>query len=37
MYKFEAARDFKRDLGKRINNQDKEKFDAYLLYQKNNK
>ncbi len=31
-YKFKTNRDFARLLGKRINDQDKDKYDAYLLY-----
>lgn len=34
LYKFKPSRQFKRDLAARINDEDKPKFDCYLLYDK---
>lgn len=34
LYKFITTRDFKRDLGKRINDEDKDPYESYLLYNK---
>ena len=33
LYKFETCRDFARALGQRINDEDKPRYDAYLIYQ----